>query len=147
MKVVLLKKIKKIGAEGDVVNVKDGFARNFLLPQGMALIHSEHNLRLFNAANKQKEKMLLKQKEEALKVKEKIDAMSLTILAEVKDGEDIFGSVGKQQIEKSLSEEGFVIDKDKIELEGPIRKLGIYNLPVNLFPGVIATLKVWIVKK
>ena len=147
MKVILLKDVKKIGAEGKTVEVKDGYARNYLIPKGLALRVSDNSLKQLEEIKRRRLKESEEQKQRFLELKNKIEAVSVTITAEVKEAEDIFGSVNELQILKALSEEGIELEKDKIVLEEPLRKLGIYNLKVKLHPQIDANLRVWVVKK
>lgn len=148
MKVILVKNIHGLGKEGDVVDVKDGYARNYLLPQGIALPATEDNFKRLERLAKLKEKEFRKQKEDALKRRDLLNKTSITILAEVKDNDEIFGTVGIPQILRSLNEEKIILHKkDRILLEEPIRKLGVYHIKISLFPSEEAELKVWVVKK
>ncbi len=147
MKVILLKDVDKLGKEGSVLEVKEGYARNFLVPQKLAIKATKDSFREIEEIKKRKGKIEEKTKKEAAELKAKIDSLSLTITQEVKDGEEIYGSVGEQQIIKALKEEGVIIEKDKIDLPEPIKKLGVYNLKVKLHPAIEANLRVWVMKK
>ena len=147
MKVILLKKLGKLGQEGDTVVVKDGYARNFLIPGGIALTASDENFKRLQTIKKAKDKLAEEEKNKCLKVKKQIENVSLTITVEAKQDEQLYGAIGEAQILKQLTAEGVELDKDKIVLEKPIKKLGVYNLKINLYPEVVASLRVWIVKK
>jgi large subunit ribosomal protein L9 len=147
MKVVLVKSVEKLGKEGDVIEAKDGYARNFLLPQGLALRATKESFKEIEKLQQQKAKLLEKSKKEALAFKEKIEAISLTLTAEIKEGEEIYGSISEAQILKALKEEAVELEKGKLLLAEPIRKLGVYNLKVKLHPEVEANLRVWVMKK
>jgi large subunit ribosomal protein L9 len=147
MKVILIKNVEKLGKEGDTIEVKDGYARNFLLPQNMALQATKESFKEIEKLKQQKAKLLEKSKKEALVLKEKIESISLTLTAEVKEGDEIYGSISETQILKALKEEGTELDKSKLSLQEPIRKLGVYALKVKLCPEVEANLRVWIMKK
>lgn len=147
MKVILLKTLEKLGKEGEVVEVKDGFARNYLIPKGIGLIANEVNFKKLEEIKRKRERLKEKEKEFFLQLKEKLENISLTITVEVKDKEEIYGTVGEAQIIKALKEEGIELSKGKLILDSPIKKLGVYSLKVDLYPQVEATLRVWVVKK
>ncbi|MDD5195293.1 MAG: 50S ribosomal protein L9 [Candidatus Omnitrophica bacterium] len=148
MKVLILKKVGKYEEEGAVVEVKDGYARNFLIPNGFALAATKESFQRLEQLKKNKAKLEEKEKKTLEELKEKLEKLSsLTITAKVKDEEEIFGSVQEAQILKSLKDEGIDLEKGKLLIEEPIKKLGVYNVKVNLHPQVQAKLRVWIVKK
>ncbi len=147
MRIILLKEVARLGKEGDIVEVKNGYARNYLIPYGFALKATRENLKKFEELKRREEKLLEKRKKEALKLKEKLEKISLTIQAEVKENDEIYGSVGQVQIKNTLKEEGIEIEKDRIQLEEPIKKLGIYKVKINLEKDIDAFLRVWVVKK
>jgi len=147
VKVILIKKVGKLGQEGDTVVVKDGYARNFLIPNGIALTATDDNLKKLQVIKKAKTKLVVEEKNKYLKVKEKIESVSLTIAVQAKEDEQLYGAIGEAQILKQLMTEGVELGKDKLVLDEPIKKLGVYNLKVNLYPEVEASLRVWVVKK
>ncbi len=147
MKVILIKDVDRLGQEGKVVNVKDGYARNCLIPQGLALKADEVNSKQLDELKRKKDKALEKKKEAAMEFKKTIEAVCLTIPAEVKEDEEIFGSINEAQILKMLSDEGISLDKGVLEIADPIKKLGVYNLKAKIHPEVEAAVRVWVVKK
>ena len=147
MKVVLIKNVEKLGKEGDIIEVKDGYARNFLIPTGVALRATKGSFHEIEEMKKRKVKSEEKGKKEAIVLKEKIEEISITLTTEVKEGEEIYGSISEPQILRALKEEGFELDKGKLSLDGPIKKLGVYNLKVKLHPAVEANLRIWVMKK
>jgi large subunit ribosomal protein L9 len=148
VKVLIIKKVGKLSEEGSVVEVRDGFARNFLIPKGFAMAATKENYQRLEELKKDKEKLEKREKKVFEVLKEKLEKLSsLTITAKVKDEEEIFGSVGEPQILKALNDEGIELEKGKILIEEPLKKLGVYNVKVNLHPEVQAKLRVWIVKK
>lgn len=147
MKIILTKDAEKLGKEGDVIEVKEGFARNFLLPRGVAIKATKNSFKEIEEMKKRKDKQEEKVKTDALKIKTKIEALSVTITTEAKDTEELYGSITEQQILKALKEEGFALDKGKIAIPEPIKKLGVYNLKVKLHPAVEANLRLWVMKK
>jgi len=147
MKVILLQNVERLGKIGDIVNVKEGFARNFLIPQKKAAIATEGNVKLQEALNKKKEAEEKKRLDASKVLAEKIGALSLTISAEAGEEEKLFGSVSNDMISKALADEGIKIDKKEIVLDEPIKKLGVFQVIVKVHPEVKATLRVWVVKK
>jgi large subunit ribosomal protein L9 len=147
VKVILLKDSGKLGKQGDVVNVKDGYGRNFLIPQGIALSASDKNFNRLQDIQKAKVKVLAHQREKSLKFKEVIEKTSVTITVEAKDDETLYGAVSEAQILKQCKAEGLELEKSQLVIDEPILRLGVYNLKTNLCEGVQATLRLWVVKK
>jgi len=147
MEVILKQDVDKVGKAGAVVNVKDGFARNFLIPNRLAVPLTPANLKKMEGEKAAKSQQLEKFKLEAVRLSERLSALSLTIAALSKDGEELYGGIGAQDIAAGLKEEGFEIDKGAIVLDESIKALGIYEVNVKLHPEVTAKIKVWIVKK
>jgi large subunit ribosomal protein L9 len=147
MQIILNKDVQGLGEAGSMADVADGYARNYLIPRGLALEATPKNLKIFqHHQNKELEK-LKKKKEEAEQIAGKIESLSLTIPAKTGEKERIFGSITTQDIATALENEGVKIDKKKILLEDSIKSLGIYTIPVKLHPEVSATLKFWVVKE
>ena len=147
MEIILLKNVAKLGEEGKVVKVKEGYARNNLIPQGAAIAANDANFKKFEALKKRHAKLAAAQKEKFIELKKKIDGVSITLSAEVKDEEEIYGSIGEAQILKALKEEGVDLEESTILLAEPFKKLGVYDVKVGICPDVEAVIKVWIVKK
>jgi large subunit ribosomal protein L9 len=147
MKVILKDDVESLGECGAVVEVKDGFGRNYLFPRNLAIPATKGNLRSIQEIKKQKEIKDLKKKRHQEKLKIQLEKISCT--AEVMVGEEdrVFGSVTSQTIAELLKEKGFEIDRHKIMLESPIKALGVYTVPVKISGDVVASLKVWVVKK
>jgi large subunit ribosomal protein L9 len=147
VKVILLKNSEKLGAEGDVVEVKDGYARNFLIPQGAALSANDKNFNRLQEIKKTKAKVVEKQRQKNIEMKEVIEKISLTITVEAKDDETLYGAISEAQILKQLKAEGIALEKGQIIIEEPITKLGVYNLKIDLYEGVEGALRLWVMKK
>ena len=147
MEVILLKSMNKLGEPGKVVKVKPGFARNYLIPQGFALVANNANFKKFEEFKNRQTKLVAAQKTKFLDLKKKIDGLSLTISAKVKDEEEIYGSIGEAQILEALKEEGVELAKGIIALTEPFKKLGVYDVKASLCVDVEAAFRVWIVKK
>lgn len=147
MKVILTQEVKGLGTVGDVVNVKDGYARNYLMPRGLVLAVTPHNLKIAEEKKKKSELQLKQRKEDALALAEKLSSSSCTIAVKVIDEDRLFGSVTADMVHRALEQEGVAIDSGAIEIEEPIKKLGVYQVPIRLHPEVTASCKVWVVKE
>ncbi len=147
MKVILRKNFEQLGRVGDIVEVKDGYARNFLLPRQIAYIATKGNVRALEEEKKQIEKAEAKLFESAKKMAEELANVSITIPVKVGEEDKIFGSVTSQMIADALKEKNYDIDKRKIEISEPIKALGIYDINIKLHPEVTATVKTWIVRE
>ena len=142
MEVILLERIEKLGQMGDVVKVKDGFARNFLLPQKKALRASEDNLAYFEKEKVTLEANNLKQKQDAEVILTKLDDFNLIIIRQAGETGQLYGSVNTNDVKTSLNENGFVVEKNQIKLDKPIKELGIHKVSVKLHPEVQAIISV-----
>ncbi len=147
MDVILKQDIDRLGKAGSVVKVKDGYARNFLIPNGLAVSCTSGNLRKLQEDQQKKQAQMDKVKQEAEGLKGKLAELSLTIPVLVQEEDKIYGSIGPQEIVAALKDEGFEIDKNSITLNDPVKALGIYEATLKLHPEVIAKIKIWIVKK
>ncbi len=147
MKVILRKDIEKLGNAGDIVTVKDGYARNYLLPRGLAVPATPGNLRAIEEEKKLAELRANREKRAAEKLAEKLNSVSVTATVSVGEEDKIFGAVTTQMIADLLKEKGYDIDRRKIHLEEPIKALGIYDVPIKLHPEVEAKVKVWVVRE
>ena len=147
MEVILLHNVKALGVEGATVKVKDGYARNYLFPRKLAVPHNAGTVKLFEAKKRKIAKVAKKTKIAAEELAQKISQLSLTITVESGVNDALFGSVTPDTICHALKQEGVQVDKGNIILAEPIKKLGIYNIDVKLYPEVNATLRVWVVKK
>lgn len=147
MEVILSQDVNKLGKAGSVVKVKEGFARNFLIPNKLAVPLTKENLQRLEQERDKRSAHMAKLKKEAEELRDRLAGISVTIPVLVHDAEKIYGSISAQEICAALSEEGFSIDKGLIALAEPIKTLGIYEVPVNIHPEVSVKIKVWIVKK
>ncbi|MCR4337826.1 MAG: 50S ribosomal protein L9 [Candidatus Omnitrophica bacterium] len=147
MEVILSQTVVKLGKPGDIVRVKEGYARNFLLPRKFAYPATPSNIKRME---QQKAKLLQeyeRQKQEAEALAQKLAKVSCTITVEVNDLDRLYGSVSEADIAKALEAEGFSIDKKAVHLEKPIEELGIFEVGVVLHPEVTAKVRVWVAKK
>jgi len=147
MKVILREDNEKLGKIGDIVDVKRGYAINYLLPNGLALMANERNLNILQEEQKQKRLKQDKDLHDAEKLKFELEKVSCTASVQVGEEDKVFGSVTAQEIVNLLSEKGYEIDKKKVMLQEPIKALGIYDVPIKLHTNVEATIKLWVVKK
>ena len=146
MDVILLKDLEGFGSEGDTINVKPGFARNYLVPRGLALRASKRNMAVVEE-KKHIKKAQENRIEKANKIlSEKLTKTTITIEVQVGEEERIFGSVTSQDIQGSLEANGISIDRSTILMEEPIKSLGVYNIPVRITADIEADLKVYIIK-
>lgn len=143
MKVIFLKDVKGKGKKGEVKNVADGYAQNFLLKQGLAVEATNANMSTLDAKKRKEEKEAEQELENSKKLKEALEALTVNLKAKSGEGGRLFGSITSKQIAEELQKaHGFKIDKRKFELQDAIRALGHTNVPVKLHPQVTATLKV-----
>jgi large subunit ribosomal protein L9 len=136
MDVILLERITKLGQMGDVVRVKDGFARNYLLPKGKALRASEANRARFETMKIDLEARNLQQRGEAEKVAERLNGQSFTVLRQAAEGGQLYGSVTPRDLVGLIIDKGFTVERSQIVLNMPIKMIGIYKVPVSLHPEV-----------
>ena len=136
MEVILLERVAKLGQMGDVVRVKDGFARNFLLPKGKALRATKDNKSRFETMKTELEARNLEQRGEAEKVSKTLDGQSFTVLRQAAEGGQLYGSVSPRDIAALVIERGFSIDRNQIALNTPIKTIGLHKVPVALHPEV-----------
>jgi large subunit ribosomal protein L9 len=136
MEVILLERIAKLGQMGDVVRVKDGFARNYLLPKGKALRASEANRSRFETMKVDLEARNLEQRGEAEKVAERLNGQSFTVLRQAAEGGQLYGSVTPRDLVGLIIDKGFTVERSQIVLNMPIKMIGIYKVPVSLHPEV-----------
>jgi large subunit ribosomal protein L9 len=139
--------VPEVGKAGQTVEVKDGFGRNYLFPRNLAIPATKANLKSIGEVAKQKEIRDRKQRREAEVVKDRIEKLSLSMEVLVGEDDKLFGSVTSADIAEMLEKEGVMIDKRAIELENPIKVLGVYTVPVKVAKDVAANLKLWVIKK
>ena len=147
MKVILLKDIEALGSAGEVVEVKNGYGRNFLIPRNEALVATAANMAQFESRRKQQETLSERDRRAAEALAKKLQAESITAQVKVGEEDRLFGSVTAQNIAELLDEKGYEIDRRAIHLEDSIRELGVYNVEVRLHPEVTTTVKLWVVKE
>lgn len=147
MKVILIKDVPTLGATGEEVQVKDGYARNYLFPRNLAIQATKGAVRVIEQKKEQRVRQEKKLKEEAAVVAGKIKGASCTITVDVGEEDKLYGSVTTEMIADALKGEGIEIDKKKIVLDEPIKTLGVYTVEIKLHPEVKAQARIWVVKK
>jgi large subunit ribosomal protein L9 len=145
MKVILTQDMESLGLGGEIVNVAKGYARNYLIPRGMALEATEQNIKLTEMQRKNIEIKRIKAKEDALKLKEKLSGVSVTIAQKVGEEDKLYGSVTTMDIADQLEKQGITVERRRIILDKPIKSLGEFSVMVKLHPEVSAPIKVMVV--
>lgn len=147
MKLILKEDVPHLGDSGDIVEVKNGFGRNYLIPQGMADHATSRNIKMMEHKLKEIKRQIDAAKEEVDEVKARLAELSITIAKPAGENEKLFGSVTTKDIERAVATEGLKLDRRRIEIVEPIKALGDYTVKVKLFGGEMADLKVWVVKE
>ena len=140
MQVILLERVAKLGQMGEVVNVKHGYARNFLLPQGKALRASDANIKAFEGRKVQLEAQNAETKAEAQKIADRLDGQTFVVIRSASDAGALYGSVTTRDAADAATEAGFTLDRKQVVLNQPIKELGLHNISVVLHPEVDATI-------
>ena len=141
MDIILLQRIEKLGSIGDVVTVKDGYARNFLLPQKKALRANEANKKVFEANRDRLEKENAERRTEAEKAGEKVDGVEIVLIRAASNTGQLYGSVNVRDIAASLAEKGHEIDKKQVIMGDPIKAIGMHEVRIDLHPEVSVNIK------
>jgi large subunit ribosomal protein L9 len=136
MEVILLQRVAKLGQMGDVVRVKDGYARNFLLPKGKALRATDANRKRFDTMKVDLEARNLEQKGEAEKVGSKLDGKNFIVLRQASETGQLYGSVSTRDLAALMSGSGVAVNRNQIELNAPIKTIGLHKVPVSLHPEI-----------
>ena len=147
MKVILKEDVSHLGQPGEVVNVKPGYARNYLIPQGLAALATSRNIKLAEHQLRQIQRQIDAAKAEAEQVKARLAELSITISKPAGDQEKLFGSVTTRDIAAALAEKGIKADRKRVMIAEPIKALGVYTVQIKLHGGEAADLKVWVVKE
>lgn len=147
MKVILRRNFEQLGKVGDIIDVKNGYARNYLIPRQLAFAANKGNLKALEEEKIQIYKKDAKILAAAKQLAAELEKVSITITVKVGEEDKMFGTVTSQMIADSIKEKGFEVDKRKIEIDEPIKALGIYNINVKLNPEVSASVKTWVVRE
>ncbi|NWF92341.1 MAG: 50S ribosomal protein L9 [Syntrophaceae bacterium] len=147
MQVILLEDIPSLGKAGDSVKVSDGYGRNYLIPQKKAILATEKSIHVLQHQKRQVQERMGKMKKDAERMADQIEKLSCTFTKNVGESGKLFGSVTSMEIENYLRENGIEVDRKKIQMEEPIKNLGVYTVRIKLHPEVTAHLKVWVVQE
>jgi large subunit ribosomal protein L9 len=147
MEIILLEDVKGVGKRGETVKVANGYARNFMIPNKLAVVSTDAGAAIFAETERRRGRREQKSRREAEDAAKKYANVSVHISVEVGEEDRLFGSVTSADIAEALREQGIEVDKRKIVLEEPLRQLGVYSVPLKLYQDVEAKIKVWVVKK
>ena len=145
MKVILRQNVENLGTVGEIVNVKDGYARNYLIPRALAYFASPKAIKMLDSEKKRYEAQMLHIREQAELMAARLAEVQLTISMQAGEEDRLFGSVTNQVIAQELEDRGFKLDRRTIILDEPIKALGTYDVKIKLHPEVSATIKVWVI--
>ncbi len=146
MEVIFIKDLKNQGKKGEIKNVKDGYAQNFLIKNGYAVIKTKENLSKLNHEKTKKAEAEENKKQEATKLKKELDKIVLEFQVKTGAGDKVFGSISIKQIKDGLQEKGYKIEKSAIKLNNSIASLGFHNVDIELYPNIVSTIKVHVIK-
>ena len=147
MKVIFLKDVKGQGKKGEIKNVSDGYATNFLFAQGLAKPATDSNMKQLEHQSAAEAKHKEQEKQEAQALAKTLEATTLVLKTKAGEGGRVFGSITSKHIAEELKQQGYDIDKRKIQLDDPIKTLGVTQVPIKLHPAVKATLKVQVAEE
>lgn len=146
MEVIFIKDLKNQGKKGQIKNVKDGYAENYLIKNGYAVKKTKENLSKLNHEMAKKEKEDAENKKKAAELKQKLDKETLEFTVKTGEGDKVFGSISVKQIKEELQKKGYSIEKSMIDIKNPIASLGFHNVDINLYPEITAIIKVHVIK-
>jgi large subunit ribosomal protein L9 len=146
MEVILLERVGKLGQMGEIVRVKDGYARNYLLPKGKALRATADNKKRFETMKTQLEARNLELKGEADKVGAKLNGQTVTVLRQASETGQLYGSVSTRDVAELLTSGGFTVNRNQIQLNAPIKLIGVHKVPVALHPEIEVTITVYVAR-
>lgn len=147
MKLLLKEDVKNLGRSGEVVSVKDGFGRNYLVPQGMAILVTPGNLKAIELEKKRLQAIQAEKIAGFRSIAEKIEALEITISALVSEGENLYGAVQAREMVEAAKEKGVDVPLEAIHVAEPVKTLGMHRIPVKLHHDVTTEFKLWVVKK
>jgi large subunit ribosomal protein L9 len=147
MEIILTENVENLGKVGDVKKVKDGYARNYLIPRSLAVIASTANTKRIEKEKAKKLALYEENKKQAQAKADELAKVSITVVVEVNDQEKLYGAVTESEILKALEAEGQKVEKRSLVIEKPIEELGIFEIGVKLHPEVIAKVRLWVTKK
>lgn len=146
MEVIFIKDLKNQGKKGEIKTVKDGYAENFLIKKGYAVMKTKESLARLQSEQRSKAKEDAENKKVAEAIKKDLDKLVIEFKVKTGEGDKVFGSISVKQVKDELQKNNFKIDKSQIEILSPIASLGFHNVDIKLYPGITATIKVHVVK-
>lgn len=146
MEVIFIKDLKKQGKKGEIKTVKDGYAENYLIKNGYVIKKTKQNLLKLNQENARKAKENDYNKKQAQEQKKELEKQKLEFKVKTGEGDKVFGSISIKQIKEELQKKGFKIEKNQIQLNNSIQSLGFHNVDINLYPDIVATIKIHVIK-
>lgn len=146
MEVIFIKDLKNQGKKGEIKNVKDGYAENFLIKQGYAVLKTKESLAKLQCEQRNKAAQDAENKKNAENLKKDLDKVVIDFKVKTGEGDKVFGSISIKQIKDELQNKGFKIDKSQIEITNPIAALGFHNVNIKLYPSITAVIKVHVIK-
>jgi large subunit ribosomal protein L9 len=147
MKVILTQDVPRLGHQGDVVNVKPGFGRNFLIPTGRALLATPGNLSQLKVRMRSEETRAMKDRRAAEEMAARLSSVSCTIRVQADESDKLYGAVHERDIAAALEDQGFSVDPHAVVLEEPLKMLGVYTVSIRLFADVRAEIRVWVIRE
>ena len=147
MKVLLRETVEHLGTQGEIVDVKDGYARNYLLPRGLGVPATDTSFKQIEMERARIAKLIAKERTELEAARIRLESVSFTIVAAASPEGHLYGSVAGREIAEALAKEGFQVTEQHIKLEEPFKEVGVYIVPVALSPDLIASIRVWIVSE
>ena len=147
MKVILTQDVPRLGSEGDLVTVKNGYGRNFLIPTGKAMAATDANLARLKDMAHLKDLRVRKDSREARVVADRLAGVSCTVRVQADEGDKLYGSVGPREIATALEDQGLEIDQASIVMDEHIKMLGVFPVTIHLFKDVDAEIKVWVIRE
>ena len=147
MEIILTENVENLGKVGEVKKVKNGYARNYLIPRALAVVANQANLKRIEKEKAKRLALYEQHKAQAQQKAEELAKISLTVTVEVNDQEKLYGAVSETEILKALEEEGQTVDKKSLVIQKPIEELGIFEIGVKLHPEVMAKVRLWVTKK
>ncbi|MCU0857075.1 MAG: 50S ribosomal protein L9 [Pontiellaceae bacterium] len=147
VEVLLMDAVPGLGIEGDVVRVADGYARNYLFPNGMASAVTAGKKRQIEKKRIERLELLRKEKTAAEALAKKFESLSCTIAVKTSEGGKMFGSVTAAQVIEKMAEQGITLERKQVKMDAPVHELGVFDVAIALHPEVTASLKVWIVEE
>jgi large subunit ribosomal protein L9 len=147
MKIILKQDHDKLGKAGEIIESKRGYARNYLIPKGIAVEASAANMKVYEQERLAQQRRTEKEIQEAQAIAQELNKVSITATVQVGDEDKVFGAVTNQNIAELLAEKGHEIDRKKIILDEPLKALGVFDVPIKLHSDVEAQVKVWVVRE